>query len=383
MTQEARPLLERVGVAYFRRLSAGMPAIEAVDEVHVLNAGELSELRGIQRGVIARAAIVGALSGLASALAELYAVARIGGDPDAYALAQVIEFWVIVGGVTGIATVFEIGFLYWDALRSVHRLARAAGLPLFDEGGGRAEVAHALARAALELPNPPGRVFGVDPHREISKARLVAIALAYKLKIGVTSFLLKALLRRVLGRAAVRVWLVFVAVPVTAAWNGIVAWLVIRQARLRAMGPSAAAELASRLLRDAELSDTGKLAVLRAVAAAIVRTHDPHPNLIAFLAEVRAYAGEGNGEDVDDTRAFIEALPALPKPEQDVVLRVLCVGAILDGKLARDERRLIEEAYRAAGREPRTDAVDRLRRAFTRGRPIGDDVLASLVDRER
>ena len=378
--EEARPLLERVGVAYFRRLSAGLPAVEAVDEVHVLNADELRDLRRIQRGVIARAAIVGALSGLASALAELYAVARIGGDPDAYALGQLVELWVIVGCVTGVATLFEIAFLYWDALRSVHRLAHAAGLSLF-EGTGEAAVAHALARAALELPNPPGRVFDVDPHREVSQARLVLITLAYKLKIGVTSFLLKALLRRVLGRATVRVWLVFVAVPVTAAWNAIVAWLVIRQARLRAMGPSAAAELAGRLLRDAQLSKQGKLAVLRAVAAAIVRTHDPHPNLIAFLAEVRGYAGEAKGEDVDDTRAFLEALPALPEREQDLVLRVLCVGAILDGKLARDERRLIEEAYRAAGREPRTAAVDRLRRAFTRGRPIAPDVLASLVDR--
>ena len=45
-----------------------------------------------------------------------------------------LSYWAVVGGVTVLATLFEIAFLYWDSLRSVHNLARAAGVKLF--GGG-------------------------------------------------------------------------------------------------------------------------------------------------------------------------------------------------------------------------------------------------------
>lgn len=87
-------------------------------------------------------------------------------------------------------------------------------------------TATALARAALELPNRPDPRIPVNPYREASKAMLVAAAILYKLKIGLTNFLLKALIRRLGGRTLLRSWAPFVAVPVTALWNAWVARVV-------------------------------------------------------------------------------------------------------------------------------------------------------------
>ena len=91
-------------------------------------------------------------------------------DGIAYSAADGVRFWSVVIVVTIVASIFEIGFLYWDALRSVHAMASAAGLKLAESDltGERRDVALALARAALELPNPPHRTFGVDPRRESS-----------------------------------------------------------------------------------------------------------------------------------------------------------------------------------------------------------------------
>ena len=119
-TAKRAPVMERVALNYLVRKASAEPPPEDVDGVHVLNPEERSELRGIERWMVIRAAIAGALSGLIAALAEVQAGPLLGVDPDAATMGQQLDFWLLVGPVIGIATVFEIGFLYWDALRSVH-----------------------------------------------------------------------------------------------------------------------------------------------------------------------------------------------------------------------------------------------------------------------
>src|SRR5262249_35162317 len=126
-----------------------------------------------------------------------------------------LRFYAIVGAATIVASIIEIGFLYWDGLRSVHRLSEVAGLDLFPNEDEEDAVAAAMARAALELPNPVASLFGVNPRRESSRLRLVVASIAYKAKVSITNFVMKAIVRRALGRAMVRSWLPFVAVPLT------------------------------------------------------------------------------------------------------------------------------------------------------------------------
>lgn len=378
------PFLERMGVWYFLSLSraararrTGLPP--ETDPVHVLDAGEREALRRIQRAAILRAALAGAVSTIVSGAAEVWVTPPEGQDDG-----NALVFWGVVGGATAIASVVEILFLYWDGLRAVHDLSEAAGLDLFPEGDAGHAVAGALARAALELPNPPDVAAGIDPRREASKARLIAISLIYKLKVSVTNFLVKVLVRRVLGRAMVRTWLPFVAVPVTAAWNALVCWFILREARVRAMGGSAARELIGGLVAATPPTDAQRALMLRAVAATIVRTEDLHPNLLAVLGEVQAVAGAAAVGDVagpplDDTGAFLAGLAALPAEERPLVLRVLGVAAIIDGRTTGAERRLWLEARAAAGLSLDDRPLRRLLAAFVHGDAVPDEVLRELA----
>ncbi|MFO0646873.1 MAG: hypothetical protein U0326_11595 [Polyangiales bacterium] len=142
--------------------------------------------------------------------------------PSGAPFAAYAHYWGIVGGVTVVASVLEIAWLYWDGLRAVHALAHAAGLDLAEDPNGEdpTGVVWALARAALELPNPPDGVAGLDPMLpEASKLKLVLASTVYKLKVALTGFVMKALVRRALGRAATRAVLELVAAPVTAIWG--------------------------------------------------------------------------------------------------------------------------------------------------------------------
>lgn len=371
------PLLERLGVEYFRRLSRGATVVDE-DSVHVLNERELSELRSIERGAVARAAVAGALSALVSAVAEVVAMQRWGASFGA-------RGWALIGAATAVASIIEIAYLYWDGLRAVHRLSVSAGLRLFDdERSERLAVANALARAALELPNAPHGNYGLDAARESSKLELLVASLVYKLKTSVSNFIFKALVRRALGRTALRGYLQtllpFVAVPVTALWNGVVAWLVVREARLRVIGPSAAHQLCRMALGDApQLSAAASAAAVRAVGCSVVKTGDLHPNLAALLGEVVALVGEPSGVAIDDAEGLLAELPALEASEALRVLRLLCVASIMDGRISRRERALLHAAFATRGLRLDEPSLDALLRSLLAGRPLDPARVESLA----
>lgn len=378
----SEPFLVRFGIKTLRDFAGRGERPVAADAIHLLNPEERKQLRAIERGAIARAAIAGALSSLVAAVVEL-AIARplLGARPKYATFGDQVRFYAALGAATVIASAIEIGFLYWDGLRSVHQLAHAAGLDLFPETENDDKaVAAAMARAALELPNPIQNLFGVDPQREASKLRLIVASLVYKAKISVTNFVMKFLVRRAIGRAAVRSWLPFVAVPFTAAWNGIVCRLIIREARIRAMGPSAAKEMIDVILEahGRELGEHARDCLMRAVASSIVRTEDLHPNLVALFREVAARSQLEVPVDVDNTRVFLTLLAELGPNDQICILRVLSVASIIDGRLTRNEKRLLVEARTVCGRDANLDAVVALRRAFVEGDPLDKAQVIAL-----
>ncbi len=375
----SQPLLERLGVLYFRRMSASLPNVETQDAVYVLNADERRALAQIVRGTVFRASLAGAASAALAAGAEVYAEKAFGTDLTNFDVS--LRYWGIVIGVTVVAAILEIVFLYWDSLRAVHRMARAAGYDPFGQNASEEQtaVAAALARAALELPNPTESAFGVNPHREASKLKLLFASLIYKVKVSITNFAVKLLVRRIAGRALVRTWLPFVAVPGTAAWNGIVCYVVLREARIRVMGPSAAHELIAAIFdQGITLSPEGRVTLVRAVASSIVRTEDLHPNLQAVLIEIMRRVDDSLPDNIDDSQAFLEHVKRLDKSEQKMALQTLAAAAIIDGRFSGTEEKLVGEALVACGLSPDVRPVDRLRRAFIRGDGSLDTIVREL-----
>lgn len=372
-----RPLLERLGGRFLQ--TGNFVPDQADDPIHVLNPVERAGLLRVTRGAVLRAALAGALNALATGLGALYAAPLLGPKPEHATLLQAISYWGLFGLLALIAALLEIGYLYWDSLHAVRSLSLVAGLQI--DSAENLDTRFALARAALELPNAPEVTFGVNPHREASRFQLATASLVYKLKVSVTNFVFKAVVERAVGRLATRTVLAFTAIPINAAWNALVCWFVLREARIRVMGPSAASQMLSVVLQAEPTPSAALLATLhRALAAAVVRTSELHPNHLSLMRELRLRVGEPpKGIEVDDTRAFLRSLPALTVPERRSALRVLAIAAILDGRLVKRERRLLLEAYEATGISPALDHVERLRKAFVTGDVIADNELLATA----
>lgn len=369
--EKAVPFLERVGVRYMQGRAEDTLG-PSDDAIHVLNTRERAGLRAIERGAVVRAAVCGALAAGVCTLPPILLHDLHRDAPTRY--------WAVYVAVNIVSALAEVAFLFWDGLRSMRALARTAGLELSSQEmtQGRS-VASALARAALEMPNPPDAVAGINPWREASRFTLTVAPLLYKLKITLTNLAVKFVVRRALGRAATRAVLELVAVPVNALWDALVCWFIIHEARLRVMGPSAARELTASLFPgDGPVPPPVAAASLRAVASAVVRTQDLHPNLVSLLECLRARLGADEIIELDDPARFLAELPGLDGDAQARVLRVLAVASIIDGRLARAERRLLREALQACGRSDDLGAVERLQRAFTSGEVVPAEVLGAI-----
>jgi hypothetical protein len=114
----------------------------------------------------------------------------------------------------------------------------------------------------------------------------------------------------------------------------------------------------------------------QALGSAVVRTRELHPNHAALIRVFRKRFG-APARDVlqDDSRRFLAALRELPPADRPAAIRVLVAAAVLDGRLVRAERRLLTEAYVAAGIAPRLDQVEALRKDFVRGAPLSTDAI--------
>ena len=213
------------------------------------------------------------------------------GDCRASTAEDALMFWQLNAPVLLACCTVEILCLYYASIKNAVRIANALDLILTPVNYDRAFVSNSLVRAALELGDDNDVLFGVNPLAEGKKRGAAWAALmvaAYKAKVVLSGFVAKILLRRVLGRGLVRDVQMFVAVPVTVAWNMIVAHVIMREAKLRGQGIATSVELFQDILYDLEqdlskASERVKVQIARAIGCNIVKTGTLYPAKGAHL----------------------------------------------------------------------------------------------------
>ena len=304
--------------------------------------GERRRLDRLQRRLVLIGVASGTVSGLLLGGTEIWVGLGIIGDTDRSVIDDPVPWALFYVGV-GIVTIVEMLFLYWVALRAVAGVRRTVGVP----GGndGLAELTRAaLARAALESPNPEGQILGIDPHAFEPRWQLLARNLVYKAKVGVTSFLLRIAMRHLLVRAVLRSYVPLLAAPLYAAWNAWILHRIMEEARIRVFGPFAVREVLDGLARRSDTPGVAHVAV-PAVIELVRRGGDGHPNYILLLHGLTELYGIEEGDLApaqDRGRAAFEALGAdARRAASDVLLSV----AVLAGRPSRRQLAFLIEAH--------------------------------------
>jgi hypothetical protein len=288
-----------------------------------------------------------------------------------------LPYWAAFFVVTGVISAVEIAFLYWVALRGVAAVSHGAGRAI-GERGYPGLLAHALARSALEFSNPRVRILGIDPYAYVSGWRLAAKNIAYKMKVGVSSFLLRVFMRRVLARMAIRGFVPLIAGPLYAAWNAIIIWRIMHEARIRTLGPAAIERFLEDTVERAGSPDE-RVAdlMLQGAAEMLKRGGDAHPNHVYLLLRLRETLGR-DGDIEDGWATVASALGQLAPADRQRVLATLVLAAIIGSSVHRRQKAMLREACGTGQATFQQDAMKTLRRKLTNGTAITPEDLTRV-----
>jgi hypothetical protein len=342
--EEPAGFLERVGVQYYRRLAAtrqtSVRGFSGIDELPP----DLV-LQSQTRKVAIWASLLAALLGVASSAPPVWFEIRFHDQLDAGAF---YSAWL---GIIVTCSLIEFVALFWLSLMAVHQISAIIGHHAEEDDPylpGDDAISNLLARAALELPDPVVRYLGVDPMKHISRPKLLIVGFLYKAKVILTTVAAKFILQRFGGKLVSRVGLAWVSVPVSALWNVIVMYQVLKEARLRLYGHRLAYYLIKDVVTDefaSQLSPLAREGAIRAISTMMVMTRSYHPNMLILLYQFSRDLEAGDQSNYDDWDSFMHLLQQVRAKERFFLLDLLSVAAAFDGKVSKLQKQQLPLAF--------------------------------------
>ncbi|RDB42043.1 hypothetical protein DU490_15235 [Halomonas sp. DQ26W] len=283
-------------------------------------------------------------------------------------LMEQLPYWAGFSVVAGVVSLMEVLFLYWNALRGVAQTSQVAGIPLQDSEHARLLLS-GMSRVALELPSPRHRIYGIYPYAQMGQWKLTLISVMYRMKVGVSSFILRVLLRRVFGRMAMRGLLPLATGPLYAIWNAIITWRIMRKAKVQALGPYTIESLMQRLEDDLDqLGSTAREVILHGMGELIMRNQDAHTNHVYLLSRLLDAFEVSDRQLAIDWPGHRRQLDTLDEAETRWVLDILSVATVLGDKWRGRPRRFLQEVHEACGATYDEEHIKVMRKQMLEGR---------------
>ena len=334
-------VLESLGSRYFNHISKN---IEYKDEIKIQNIPSDKILNVVSSNIstytVIIAFLVGALTTVPSVLFDIY-------YRDEF---QVLSYYLILGGITLALLIVEISTLYWLGMRSSYTLTELIGYsnPNQDNLPPEYDIKKIMVRSALELDDLNIEYLGIKLDKHISKKWVLISSLLYKAKIVLSSAITRAILSKLFTREGLRVSFVWVSVPITAFWDAIVMYRVIRDARIRLFGYHLSKYITDEVLSDKVLDRYSPHTVegtIRAVSTIIVLAKNYHPNNIILLMRLTNHFKIEEAKDYDNLEIFLEHLKNSSEEERHLLRTLAGISAVFDGKLNRKERKALQEIF--------------------------------------
>ena len=330
----------------------------------------LESIKKVERSTLIQAGFLGAASGALFGLTELGLLAWFGEDRGGATWSDQWPYWVMFAIFGLLISVAEIALLYWRILRAAGRVGTLAGLDM-DRDDVERMIVLGMSRAALNMPNPRAEVHGVDPYSRLPRWKLIMYAVFYRLKVGATSMMVRLILRRIVARTAVRSIIPFAAIGVYAFWNIIITYWILRQARIRAAGPTALRDLDELTKEDCStLEPSERQLLFKAVGETVILSQDAHPNYVLLLGQIldRCDLDADKIEGEWDIQVLRDNKP--DDKTRLVLLRTLTTATILRGSPRKAQREFLAEVAEHCGHQLNRDRLNRVQKGVYEGQGV-------------
>jgi hypothetical protein len=355
---------------FYQRLN--IPHFETDSHIQLLNTAEIKAIRSLELRAMLISGLIGTLAVLLLYLPQ-YAFPQY--FPD-YALTLPIVGTVavpLVATVYGVVLVFlEIWALTLLHVYCIHNMAVATGYITADTKLVDEKQKKILA-VSTEEKDKTLLNYGIDPYQGLKMTHVVVFNLFIALKATLSNMVVKILVRRILGRFAVREVLDLLGIPIFAFWNIMATRTILREARVMIMGQNLIGTLVPQFQKKAleikDLADTNAFIydTLQFIAVSKRDYHANHAYLTATVLPIFEIPIETQHLVPTDYNKRLSASdPRLKRFCQLIII----LGLLLDGEISYRERKRIAILHNEGILEPSVVDLVGLKNDFLEGRGL-------------
>ncbi len=234
----------------------------------------------------------------------------------------------------------EIWYLTFLNIQAVSEISHICGHPNSTDKNYESNL-NALIHVGLEKKQKQLKGIGINPHNGLSKIGLIIFQIAIKLKAAASNILFKLLVKKVLGRYALRFVLDFAGIPVYAFWNIWGSHKVMNEARIRVMAPPLIQRCVDQVYEDQVDNPEFRYYIydtLQLISQSKRAFHYNHFLLAVCLLE--RFEIEIKREPQHNPN-FLDEIPKQSERTINGIEKLLLFGIIIDGKISFREKRAI------------------------------------------
>nr|WP_294788331.1 hypothetical protein [uncultured Flavobacterium sp.] len=347
------------------------------DKLYILNDDEIAVIKRKERISIALAAFFGAMGVVLLIIPEHFfswlfpsTTLHLFGRTFVLPLA----FWIY----SVILVYIELMLLTFLNIWCAHEIAVATGF-LNYENKHTQDKQNIMLDIGLEKKNKQILTYGIDPLQQSNRKAIFFWNLMFMLKATLSNFVFKLLIERVSGRYAARVLKNTVGIPIFAFWNAFGTYTILRKAKIIIMGQNLIESIVLAIYKiqppsedfNALLYDT-----LQYIAISKRDFHDNHYILAKNLLTVYNISPKDKHLLSDD---FVQRLSATPEKQRKILMLLIIVGFLLDGKISIREKKKIREMNRLGILNENEDTICSWANDFIYGKGI-DELLQKYIE---
>jgi hypothetical protein len=279
----------------------------------------------------------------------------------------------IVATVYGVVLVFlEIWALTLLHIYCIHHVAVATGY-ITPETKQLAEKKKKILAVSTEQKDKSLLNYGINPYQGLQMSQVWLFNLFIALKATLSNMVVKILVRRFLGRYAIREVLDLLGIPIFAFWNIMATRTILREARVMIMGQNLIDsflpffEKIAHKIKDAPEAKTLIYDTLQFIAVSKRDYHANHAYLTAKILPVFDIPVENQHLIPSD---YAQRLASSDATVQRFCQFIIILGLLLDGQISQRERQRIDNFHKEGILEPTVAELVELKNDFVEGRSI-------------
>jgi hypothetical protein len=348
----------RLGHAYLSRKTAGIQHKER--HGYTLNAGQKVQLRNLQLKVYLIAGAIGACAVMVVIFPFHFTSLLDAQHFDVFGYQFDFELYYTIYAVVMIFP--EIWFLNILNMYAVRKICEIYRYPSVSQEDYEEQVA-LLTEAGLEMPAKHMQLLEINPYIGLTRFSYYALVIGTKLKATLSNVLMKFLVRRFLGRYALRIVTDLIGIPIFAFWNAWSSRQAMKEAQMRIVANAATRDFMHDFSKEELERIKGKLNPLFHFVAQQKRQYNFA--LYAFMKEMLVLFPDLDLKYNQEVR--IEELFGTDIGDNKTVARLLIFGLIVDGTLSVKERLTIRKVVKEDWFPLSIDEMEVVLKAYVNG----------------